>query len=236
MCAWGKGEREMSGWQYTSFLAAGLWMTAQGAWAQAPAQANPFPENTDNVPVMPTTIPAPIAEKSDAAPLTHAKFTVGNGDPVRSPDDEAEETITDSSSDGFSSSRKGLDKILPDNDEDVTPRKRHGRETEVPQHTETAAEDVEVGGYYLEKKNWKAALSRFQSALVLDPENPEVFWGLAEAERNLGKMAEARAYYLKLLDYDPKGPHGKAANKALKEPSIANAPSATPAGTESNVK
>ena len=32
---------------------------------------------------------------------------------------------------------------------------------------ETAKEDISVGKYYLDQKNWKAALSRFQSALVL---------------------------------------------------------------------
>jgi len=40
-------------------------------------------------------------------------------------------------------------------------------------HEEAATEDINVGGYYLQTKNWKAALSRFESALVLDPENPK---------------------------------------------------------------
>ena len=83
----------------------------------------------------------------------------------------------------------------------------------------------DVGKYYLQTKNWKAAQSRFDSAMILDPENPEVYWGLAETERHLGKFAEARAHYMKLLDYDPEGPHGKEARKALKEPEIANAAS-----------
>jgi tetratricopeptide (TPR) repeat protein len=65
--------------------------------------------------------------------------------------------------------------------------------------------------------------------MVLAPDEPEVYWGLAESERNLGHFAEARTYYLKLLDYDPDGPHGKAARKALKDPEVANAKAATPA-------
>ena len=56
--------------------------------------------------------------------------------------------------------------------------------------------------------------------------DPEVYWGLAESERGLGQFAEARANYKKLLDYDPDGPHGKAARKALKDPEIANAQAA----------
>jgi hypothetical protein len=59
--------------------------------------------------------------------------------------------------------------------------------------------------------------------MVQDPENPEVYWGLAEAERHIGDFWDARGYYLKLLDYDPDGPHGKQARKAIKDPEIANA-------------
>jgi len=44
---------------------------------------------------------------------------------------------------------------------------------------------IQVGGYYLEKKNWKAAQSRFESAMVLSPDDPGVYWGLAEAARHL---------------------------------------------------
>jgi tetratricopeptide (TPR) repeat protein len=99
----------------------------------------------------------------------------------------------------------------------------------VPEHHETAAEDESVGAYYLDQKNWKAALSRFQSALVLDPDNPDVYWGLAESERHLGNFTEARANYLKVIAYDRDSRHGKEARKALKEPEIAKAKPAAPA-------
>ena len=95
-----------------------------------------------------------------------------------------------------------------------------------PAHQESASEDINVGGYYLDKKNWHAALSRFQSAMVLDPENPDVYWGLAEAERHLGDFADARSYYQKVVDYDPDSKHGKESIKALKDPEIANAKTA----------
>jgi Tfp pilus assembly protein PilF len=100
--------------------------------------------------------------------------------------------------------------------------------TKEPTHKEAASEDVNVGGYYLDKKNWRAALSRFQSALVLDPENPDVFWGLAEAERHLGNFADARAHYRVVVEYDPDSKHGREALKALKDPEIANAKAAAP--------
>ena len=86
-----------------------------------------------------------------------------------------------------------------------------------------------MGSYYLDTKNWKGALSRFESALILDPENPDVFWGLAEANRHLGQLADARTNYEKVVDFDPESRHGKDARKALKEPEIANGKNAPPA-------
>jgi tetratricopeptide (TPR) repeat protein len=59
--------------------------------------------------------------------------------------------------------------------------------------------------------------------MVLDPENPEVYWGMGEAERNLGRYAEARKNFETLLDYDPDGKHGKQVRKLLKEPAMASA-------------
>jgi tetratricopeptide (TPR) repeat protein len=78
----------------------------------------------------------------------------------------------------------------------------------------------------MDNKNWKAALSRFQSAMVLAPEEPEVFWGLAESARHLGNFADARGYYLKVIEYDPGSKHAKEAEKVLKNPEIANAKAA----------
>jgi tetratricopeptide (TPR) repeat protein len=49
----------------------------------------------------------------------------------------------------------------------------------------------------------------FQSALVLDPYNPDVYWGLAECERHLGDFADARANYKKVMEYDPGSRHAK---------------------------
>jgi tetratricopeptide (TPR) repeat protein len=146
-----------------------------------------------------------------------------DADPVRSPDDPApaagsgQEQVS-------SSSLAGLDKLLPGPDDDQSDKKRKLTVKE-PTHKEAASTDIDVGKYYLQTRNWKAAQSRFESAMVLDPENPEVYWGLAETERHLGDFADARAHYLKLLDYDPDGPHGKEARKALKDPEIANAKS-----------
>ncbi len=187
-----------------------------------PAEANPFPEDTNNVPVMSNgNAPAAADVPVNNSP---AGLPGGDVDPVRSPDDPRADASTDAQ--GFSSSAAGLDNVMPPPDTDVDSRRgKKGRgAAPAPEHQETAAEDERVGAYYLDSKAWKAALSRFQSAMVLDPENPDVYWGLGEAQRHLGKMVEAKAAYEKLVEYDPDSKHGKEAKKILKSPELATAP------------
>jgi hypothetical protein len=196
-----------------------------------PAAANSFPEDTSNVPVMPSKdTPAlpPEAYGGEAGAASRVPLPTEDLDPVRSPDDMAAETDSAPSSDS-SSSQMGMDKILPDKDDDRQQGKKRKLVVPGPEHKETSAEDIEVGKYELDNKNWKAALSRFESAMVLAPDEPEVYWGLAESERHLGNLAAARGYYQKVVDYDPDSKHGKDARKALKEPEIANAKATLPA-------
>ncbi len=184
---------------------------------------NPFPDDTTNVPVLPnaTTETAAPGASNEPAPAVNAPAS--DEDPVRSPDQPVGE---DSASEdrGFSSSSAGLDKLAPPSGESDT-RSRHGRKEPAaePTHAESAKEDENVGAYYLGEKNWRAALSRFQSALVLDPENPDVYWGLAEAERHTGDLTKARQNYLKVLEYDPDSKHAKEARKILAGPELAHA-------------
>lgn len=191
--------------------------------AKPSGEANPFPEDTGNVPVMPNgKDAAPAASPSSGTDDIHAPSA--DSDPVRSPDEPLSDT---SDSSGESSSMSNLmDKLLPP--PDTNTRDKNGK-PQPPEHQETSAEDINVGTYYLSNHNWKAALSRFQSALVLDPENPEVYWGMAEAQRHLGDFSTAKANYLKLLDYDPDGKHGKEARKILKDPELAKAAASTSA-------
>jgi hypothetical protein len=186
-------------------------------------QSNPFPEDTTSVPLMPNGNAAPVPDVPSSRAAT-PDLPSGDLDPVRSPDDPMPDSST--ATQGFSSSTAGMDRVLPPPDTDSSGgNKNHP----APEHQESAAEDENVGSYYLEQKNWKAALSRFESAVVLDPENPEVYWGLGEAQRHLGKLAEAKASYQKLVDYDPDSKHGKEARKILKDPELANAPTASAA-------
>lgn len=202
---------------------------AQKTPASAPqSSSNPFPDDTSTVPVMPSTPTAASPEETSSGDSNEAvsgriSLPSEDYDPIYSPDDPAR-TAESGQGEESSSSLKGLDVLLPAPDSDKPDKKRKKE----PTHQEAAESDIKVGGYYLEKKNWKAAESRFQSAMVLDPENPEVYWGMAESERHLGEFSAAREHYLKLLDYDPDGPHGKQARKALKDPAMSNALNAVP--------
>ncbi|MGA2674845.1 MAG: tetratricopeptide repeat protein [Terracidiphilus sp.] len=202
---------------------------AQKPAAAPPSGANPFPEDTNSVPVLPTK-DTPMPSEAGSADFGRIPLPGEDADPVRSPDDAAP-AAGSAQDQNSSSSLAGLDTLLPKPEDDQPGRK--GKLTvKEPTHKEAAATDINVGQYYLERKDWKAALSRFESAMVLDPENPEVYWGLAESERHLGNLADARAYYAKLLDYDPDGPHGKQARKVMKDPALAaaqNPASAKPA-------
>jgi tetratricopeptide (TPR) repeat protein len=198
---------------------------------QQPSGSNPFPEDTGSVPVLPaaTTQTAPAGSgngpESGWGSATLPQSADG-ADPVRSPDDPARASASDRE-ENSSSSLKGLEDLLPSPDSDQSDKKRK-LAVKQPTHQEAAAEDINVGSYYLDRKNWKAALSRYESALVLDPENPEVYWGLAEAQRHLGELANARANYEKVVEYDPDSHHGKESRKALKDPEIANAQNSAP--------
>jgi hypothetical protein len=196
--------------------------------AATQSSSNPFPEDTSTVPVMPsrgtpvlpegTYRPEERGPESSPVPLRSEDV-----DPVRSPDDPppsfASGTDTDSSVNS-SSSLAGLASLLPKPGDDQQGGKKGKLAVKEPTHQEAASKDIEVGRYYLDRKNWKAALSRFESAMILDPENPEVYWGLAEAEHHLGDFAQAKEHYLKLLEYDPDGPHGKQARRELKDPAL----------------
>lgn len=129
---------------------------------------------------------------------------------MRSPDGQGHYAGTGGDTgadDGFSSSLSGVN-AAPAADADAA-------KAPIPVHVENVQEDVSVGQFYLDRKNWRAAQARFAAAFGADKENPDAVWGLAEAERHLGLLKEADTHYKLFLTYDPTGPHGKEARKAL---------------------
>ena len=176
---------------------------------------------------MPTTntpdLPPGVADDANRIPLPPEDI-----DPVRTPEEAG--AAAEEQEKSSSSSQAGMSDLLGGPDDETQPgKKRKGGSVVEPEHHETAQEDENVGAYYLDNKDWKGALSRFESALVLDPDNPDVYWGLAECQRHLGNFADARANYQKVMEYDPGSHHAKEARKALDDPEIANAKPASSA-------
>ncbi len=193
----------------------GLQAQTTPAAKQPQGGSNPFPDNTGNVPVLSPNIPQ---TQPEATEYQQVRLPREDLDPVRSPDDPNSVAL-EGQQQNDSSSMTGLGGLLPPPD-----NSQPGKNSEIAAApVETAPEDINVGNFYLDNHDWKGALSRFQSAMVLAPDNPEVYWGLAECERHLGDFADARTYYQKVALYDPDSRHGKDARKALREPEIANA-------------
>lgn len=234
-------------------LNAGVWLNAQApagstnntnqkkqSSAQTPAAApsssstNAFPEDESSVPVLPSRNTPDLPPGSFGGSADgRAVLPAGDVDPVESPDDGPASASGAGANSGFSSSLSGMDTLIPGPaDEEPTKHGKHQQDEIVPEHHENAAEDENVGKYYLDNKDWRAALSRFQSAMVLDPDNPDVYWGLAEANRHLGNYAAARTNYLKVMEYDPDSKHAKEAKKALSEPELANAKPSQPKASQ----
>jgi len=186
----------------------------------AQGSGNPFPEDENSVPLMPSSNAPDLSAGANGE--GHAAAPTEDKDPVRSPDDAG--PGGDDSTQGFSSSQAGLGNLTGPPPGADQGKHRKGDDSALDTFPrETPQNDVNVGNYYLDIKDWRGALSRFQSALVLAPDNPDVYWGLAECERHLGQFAEARANYLKVMEYDPGSHHAKDAKKALRDPEIANA-------------
>lgn len=198
----------------------------QGSAPAKPAtEGNPFPGEENTAPVLPTTN-APVADLSGEAEAMSRNMPAVDTDPARSPEDSESFVEQPTGVDALeSSSLSGVHDTDPDDSSASGNAWRgggahggHGKKgAPVAEHQETVKEDLDVGSLYLDQKNWKAALSRFESARVLDPENPDSFFGMAEAELHLGDKVNAKAHYEKVLEYDPDGKHARAAKKALKE-------------------
>jgi Tfp pilus assembly protein PilF len=79
-----------------------------------------------------------------------------------------------------------------------------------------AAKDVEVGEYYLKQKNYRAALDRFNEALLYKPKDADATFHLAETQEKLELFTKAYENYSLYLEIVPKGPQAGAAHDALR--------------------
>jgi len=78
-----------------------------------------------------------------------------------------------------------------------------------------AEKDVEVGDYYFKRKNYRAALSRYQEALYYKYDDAIATFRLGVCQEKLGDTDEARKAYESYLKILPHGPFAAEAQQAL---------------------
>jgi tetratricopeptide (TPR) repeat protein len=78
-----------------------------------------------------------------------------------------------------------------------------------------AMKDVEVGDFYFNRKNYKAALDRYKEALYYKDNDAVASFRLAQCQEKVGDKAEARKYYEQYLKILPEGPFAKEAHASL---------------------
>jgi tetratricopeptide (TPR) repeat protein len=80
-----------------------------------------------------------------------------------------------------------------------------------------AAKDIEVGDFYLKRKNYRAALNRYLDALVWKSNDAVANFRAAQCLEKLDQPEEARAHYEEYLKILPHGPLSQDAQKALEK-------------------
>ena len=80
---------------------------------------------------------------------------------------------------------------------------REAPETAKPYAPPSASKSVEVGNYYLRRKRYVAALSRFQEAVKTAPYYPPGYLGLGKVYEKIGLKQKALDAYRKYLDTLP---------------------------------
>ena len=80
-----------------------------------------------------------------------------------------------------------------------------------------AGKDDEVGDYYFKRKNYKAALARYQDALIYKDHDAVANFRMAQCYEKLNQPEEAISHYQEYLRILPNGEFSKDARKALEK-------------------
>jgi tetratricopeptide (TPR) repeat protein len=147
-----------------------------------------------------------------------------NEAPPRTPDDsESKDRETEA---GESSSRDTRGDISPPRNDikdhpnsgvaDTNPEDDTGEVGELhPWNPYRALKDDEVGDFYFKRKSYKAALARYQDALIYKDKDAVANFRLAECYEKLNQPDQAIPHYQEYLKILPEGPLSKDAKKAL---------------------
>lgn len=84
-----------------------------------------------------------------------------------------------------------------------------------PWNPHKAAKDLEVGDFYFKRKNYRAALDRYQEALLYKPNDAVTNFHLGECYEKLDDPDQSTAHYQAYLKILPHGPLAEKAQKAI---------------------
>jgi tetratricopeptide (TPR) repeat protein len=90
-----------------------------------------------------------------------------------------------------------------------------------------AMKDDEVGEFYMKRKNYRAALARYQDALVWKEKDAVANFRMAQCYEKLDQPDQAIPHYEEYLKILPDGPYAKDARKALEKLKAAEAKNET---------
>jgi tetratricopeptide (TPR) repeat protein len=146
---------------------------------------------------------------------------------------------------GESSSRDTRDDISPPKDDaknhpdsgvvDTNPEDEPAGDVQEmhPWNPYRAMKDDEVGDYYFKLKNYKAALARYQDALIWKEKDAVANFRMAQCYEKLDQPDQAIPHYEEYLKILPGGPYAKEARKALQKLKRSEAKNETSAKAES---
>jgi len=80
-----------------------------------------------------------------------------------------------------------------------------------------AMKDDEVGDYYFKRKSYRAALARYQDALIWKEKDAVANFRMAQCYEKLDQPDQAIPHYQEYLKILPEGPFAKDARKALEK-------------------
>lgn len=135
--------------------------------------------------------------------------------PPRS-DQEQKQGSAPSSNDGeFSSSKTYVIDLTPPAGQKVEEPETSDVHEMKPWNPHRAAKNIEVGDYYLRKKNYRAAESRYREALEYKPNDALASFRLAQVLERTRRGAQALGYYHAYLKILPQGEFAEECQKAI---------------------
>jgi tetratricopeptide (TPR) repeat protein len=147
-----------------------------------------------------------------------------NEAPPRTPDDSQSKDREAEAGESSSRDTRG-DISPPKNDikdhpnsgiDDSNPEDDTGEVGELhPWNPYRALKDDEVGDFYFKRKSYKAALARYQDALIYKDKDAIANFRMAECYEKLNQPDQAIPHYQEYLKILPEGPLSKDAKKAL---------------------